>query len=95
MDAIKLRGFLIVDLGESTEDEKTLVDMWNASQLFFLIINGPSPPSLPQMDTADGAGSRHAAVGFASNADGAMQLLETRTRRSDGTARKDCRDSRS
>mmetsp|Transcript_21534 Transcript_21534/g.63087 ORF Transcript_21534/g.63087 Transcript_21534/m.63087 type:complete len:784 (-) Transcript_21534:127-2478(-) len=92
MDALVTHGCLIVDLtdgGANFAPALALSDMWSSTSSFFDAVN-PSPegedvaPSLPSIDVAEGAGSRHATVGFASYGDGRMQFLETRIRRVDG-----------
>lgn len=86
MDSLANHGCLIVDLSnedESTEDVITMSNMWDATSNFFDKADNESA-NLPPMQQAEGVGSSHAMVGFASFKDGDNQFLETRIRRSDG-----------
>ena len=87
MDSLANHGCLIVDLtneDEATEDAITMGKMWDATSTFFDDVNDNRESILP-MQQAEGTGSSHAMVGFASFKDGDNQFLETRIRRSDGT----------
>lgn len=86
MDSLANHGCLIVDLSnedESTDDVITMSNMWDATSNFFDKADNESA-NLPPMQQAEGVGSSHAMVGFASFKDGDNQFLETRIRRSDG-----------
>ena len=92
MDSLANHGCLIVDLtdgGESTNDACIMSDMWKTTSEFFDTIvdgeaDGVASGRLPPMGIAEGVGSAHAMVGYASFKDGDNQFLETRIRRSDG-----------
>jgi len=86
MDSLANHGCLIVDLSnedESTDDVITMSNMWDATSNFFNKADDENA-NLPPMQQAEGVGSSHAMVGFASFKDGDNQFLETRIRRSDG-----------
>ena len=89
MDALANHGCLIVDLTDgdkSTENAVKLSGMWKATSNFFdkVINDEEAANNIPPMQVAEGVGSSHAMVGFASFKDGENQFLETRIRRSDG-----------
>ena len=95
MDSLANHGCLIVDLtdgGESTSDACIMSGMWKTTSEFFDAIvdggdggaDGGASRRLPPMGIAEGVGSNHAMVGYASFKDGDNQFLETRIRRSDG-----------
>jgi hypothetical protein len=86
MDALVSHSCLVVDLtdgGTRFGDALKLSKMWNtASDFFEKVDNDVSVmASLPAMKLAEGAGSPHAVVGFASNGGGSMKFLETRVSR--------------
>ena len=90
MDSLANHGCLIVDLTDrdtSTEDVSTMSKMWETTSSFFdkVIHDESMRNSVPPMQQAEGVGSSHAMVGFASFKDGDNQFLETRIRRVDGT----------
>ena len=91
MDSLANHGCLIVDLTDgdtSTNDASVMASMWNGANTFFdKVLNDDEDASkiIPPMQIAEGVGSSHAMVGFASFKDGDNQFLETRLRRSDGT----------
>ncbi|KAL7530575.1 hypothetical protein ACHAWF_003435, partial [Thalassiosira exigua] len=90
MDSLANHGCLIVDLtdgDEVVEDATKMSEMWEATETFFdaVIGNDDAARVIPPMQRAEGVGSSHAMVGFASFKDGDNQFLETRIRRSDGT----------
>jgi len=83
MDALVSHGCLVVDVtdnGTKYSDALKLHKMWNVASNFFDNVDGDAEvaSSLPGMQIAEGAGSPHAAVGFAQYGDGAMSFLETR-----------------
>ena len=89
MDSLANHGCLIVDLtneDETTEDAITMGKMWDATSTFFhnVMLNDDNRESILPMQQAEGTGSSHAMVGFASFKNGDNQFLETRIRRSDG-----------
>eukprot|EP00578_Thalassiosira_sp_NH16_P026977 CAMPEP_0181101802 /NCGR_PEP_ID=MMETSP1071-20121207/13962_1 /TAXON_ID=35127 /ORGANISM="Thalassiosira sp., Strain NH16" /LENGTH=736 /DNA_ID=CAMNT_0023184705 /DNA_START=81 /DNA_END=2291 /DNA_ORIENTATION=+ len=89
MDSLANHGCLIVDLTDedtSTEDASKMSKMWEATTTFFdkVIKDEGTVKDIPPMQVAEGVGSSHAMVGFASFKDGENQFLETRLRRSDG-----------
>ena len=89
MDSLANHGCLIVDLTDgdtSTEDAIIMSKMWETTSLFFekVMTDETIRNSVPSMKEAEGVGSSHAMVGFASFKDGDNQFLETRIRRSDG-----------
>eukprot|EP00804_Cyclotella_cryptica_P007666 CCRYP_015245-RA/>CCRYP_015245-RA protein AED:0.39 eAED:0.39 QI:1231/1/1/1/0/0.5/2/95/397 len=89
MDALANHGCLIVDLTNEDkylDDAITISKMWGAVEIFFkkLLEKDSSIKDLPAMGVAEGVGSSHAMVGYASFKDGDNQFLETRLRRSDG-----------
>jgi hypothetical protein len=89
MDSLANHGCLIVDLTDgdtSTEDATIMSKMWETTSLFFekMMTDETIRNSVPSMKEAEGVGSSHAMVGFASFKDGDNQFLETRIRRSDG-----------
>lgn len=89
MDAFVSHGALIVDVtdgGTTYKSALALAEMWNAASDFWTALD--SDPDAAKtvegcpMDVAEGAGSTHAKVGYASYDEGSMQFLETRLRRS-------------
>ncbi len=89
MDSLANHGCLIVDLTDGdtfTEDAAIMSKMWETTSLFFenVMTDETIRNSVPPMKEAEGVGSSHAMVGFASFKDGDNQFLETRVRRSDG-----------
>lgn len=89
MDSLANHGCLIVDLTDGdtlAEDVTILSKMWETTSTFFdKVMTDESMRNLvPPMQQAEGVGSSHAMVGFASFKDGDNQFLETRIRRSDG-----------
>jgi hypothetical protein len=90
MDSLANHGCLIVDLtdgDESTDDASTMAAMWKTTADFFDGVvddKDGAADRLPPMRMAEGVGSSHAMVGYASFKDGDNQFLETRIRRSDG-----------
>ena len=83
MDALVNHGCLVVDLsdgGVSSMDAAVLTKMWEVSSNFFDTIESDESlmETLPEMTTAEGAGSRNAVTGFSSYNEGAMKFLETR-----------------
>lgn len=86
MDSLANHGCLIVDLTDgdtNTDGAIAMSKMWDATSDFFQQI-ADDAEKVPPMQQADGTGSSHAVVGFASFKDGDNQFLETRLRRSDG-----------
>ena len=81
MEALEQHGCLVVEIGE--EDATSLEHMWKATESFFQAIN-KGEATAPAIKISPDAGSRHAAVGYASYDNGAMQFLETRISRSNG-----------
>ncbi|KAL7538135.1 hypothetical protein ACHAXR_008307 [Thalassiosira sp. AJA248-18] len=89
MDSLANHGCLIVDLTDedkSIDGATKLSKMWDATSNFFekVVDDKNEANNLPPMQQAEGVGSSHAMVGFASFKDGENQFLETRIRRSDG-----------
>ena len=89
MDSLANHGCLIVDLSNgdtSNADANKMSKMWDTATSFFdKVLNDESAAnSIPPMQQAEGVGSSHAVVGFASFKDGDNQFLETRLRRADG-----------
>jgi hypothetical protein len=87
MQALEQHGCLVVDTIDSSEKVKALDGMWKATDCFFNEINNTSGSAVtpPGMSIAKDAGSRHAAVGYATYDSGAMQFLETRLTRQSAT----------
>ena len=89
MDSLANHGCLIVDLSDedkSTNDATIMSKMWKTTSDFFhRVVDANGIDCIPSMQLADGVGSSHAMVGFASLKDGDNQFLETRIRRLDGT----------
>lgn len=89
MDSLANHGCLIVDLSDedkSTNDATIMSKMWKTTSDFFhRVVDANGIDCIPSMQLADGVGSSHAMVGFASLKDGDNQFLETRMRRLDGT----------
>jgi len=90
MDALANHGCLIVDLtdeDQALDDAITMSKMWNAVEVFFnkVFDSDGSAKDVPAMGVAEGVGSSHAMVGFASFKDGDNQFLETRIRRADSS----------
>lgn len=89
MDSLANHGCLIVDLTDSdtlTHDATIMSNMWKTTSNFFhRVVDGNGIDCIPPMQLADGVGSSHAVVGFASLKDGDNQFLETRIQRLDGT----------
>lgn len=90
MDSLANHGCLIVDLTDedkSTNDATIMSKMWKTTSDFFhRVVDANGIDCIPSsMQLADGVGSSHAMVGFASLKDGDNQFLETRIRRLDGT----------
>lgn len=96
MDALVSHGCLIVDVtnagnnsdgaavsSSSYDQAKILGDMWTTAARFFDHVATASTEefAIPGLQTAAGAGSTHAKVGFASYAGGDLQFLETRQSR--------------
>lgn len=89
MDSLANHGCLIVDLTDedkSLDGALTMSKMWDATTDFFqkVIDKDETAKIIPAMAVAEGVGSSHAMVGFASFKNGDNQFLETRIRRSDG-----------
>eukprot|EP00579_Thalassiosira_antarctica_P029791 CAMPEP_0202030562 /NCGR_PEP_ID=MMETSP0905-20130828/64560_1 /ASSEMBLY_ACC=CAM_ASM_000554 /TAXON_ID=420261 /ORGANISM="Thalassiosira antarctica, Strain CCMP982" /LENGTH=711 /DNA_ID=CAMNT_0048594365 /DNA_START=66 /DNA_END=2198 /DNA_ORIENTATION=+ len=89
MDSLCNHGCLIVDMTDedtATNDATKMSKMWETTTAFFdKVINDENAVNtIPPMQQAEGVGSSHAMVGFASFKDGENQFLETRIRRSDG-----------
>ena len=90
MDALANHGCLIVDLTDGdadTSDAEAMGRMWRTTEAFFARVDeddGEGAPSVPPMQVAEGVGSSHAMVGYASFKDGDNRFLETRIRRGDG-----------
>ena len=89
MDALANHGCLIVDLTDEdkrTDDAAKMSKMWTTTETFFdeVLSDESITDNILPMQQADGVGSSHAMVGFASFKDGDNQFLETRIRRSDG-----------
>ncbi|KAL9190612.1 hypothetical protein ACHAXT_000318 [Thalassiosira profunda] len=87
MDALANHGCLVVDLtdgDEEPEEANAMAGMWDATAAFFDAVTSEEAADLPPMQVAEGVGSSHAVVGFASFKDGDNQFLETRLRRADG-----------
>uniref|UniRef100_A0A7S4QY55 Fe2OG dioxygenase domain-containing protein n=1 Tax=Ditylum brightwellii TaxID=49249 RepID=A0A7S4QY55_9STRA len=87
MDALVSHSCLIVDLsdgGTSYQSTMALSKMWEATSTFFTAIDeNPEleTSTLPSMDVAEGAGSIHEVVGYASYKDGDTKFVETRFKR--------------
>jgi len=86
MDALVSHSCLVVDLtdgGTRFSDALKLSKMWDTASNFFEKVDNDESvmKSLPDMKTAEGAGSPHAVTGFASCGEGSMQFLETRVSR--------------
>lgn len=85
MDALVSHGCLVVDLtdgGTSFRRAQAMADLWKAAGDFF---DNSDKSTLPGMQTAAETGSSHAKVGYASYDKGAMEFLETRLSRIDGS----------
>ena len=89
MDSLANHGCIIVDLTDGDklhEDAQTMSKMWKATEAFFKkVVAGDAANILPEMGPAEGVGSSHAMVGYASFKDGDNQFLETRINRKDGS----------
>jgi hypothetical protein len=89
MDSLANHGCIIVDLTDEdkqTEDAQTMSKMWEATaSLFKQIVESDAAKTLPAMGPAEGVGSSHAMVGYASFKDGENEFLETRISRADGS----------
>jgi len=90
MDSLANHGCLIVDLTDEdklTNDATIMSKMWKTTSDFFhRVVDANGIDCIPSsMQLADGVGSSHAMVGFASLKNGDNQFLETRIRRLDGT----------
>eukprot|EP00986_Skeletonema_menzelii_P021248 scaffold33748_cov166-Skeletonema_menzelii.AAC.1 len=89
MDSLANHGCIIVDLtdeGKSPEVAETMSGMWDATESFFKqVIEGDAANTVTAMGPAEGVGSSHAMVGYASFKDGDNQFLETRISRTDGS----------
>ena len=89
MDSLANHGCIIVDLTDedkSPEVAETMSGMWGATGSFFKQIGeGDAASTIPAMGPAEGVGSSHAMVGYASFKDGDNQFLETRISRTDGS----------
>lgn len=90
MDSFANHGCLIVDMTDgdtNIDDAIKMSKMWETTASFFdkLANDQTTANNIPPMQVAEGVGSSHAMVGFASFKDGDNQFLETRLRRSDGT----------
>ena len=93
MDALANHGCLIVDLTDGDaepEGAAAMERMWRTTEAFFEKVGEEeegegAASSVPPMQVAEGVGSSHAMVGYASFKDGDNKFLETRIRRDDGT----------
>jgi len=89
MDSLANHGCIIVDLTDEDkflEAAEIMCGMWEATESFFKqVVEGDAANTLPAMGPAEGVGSSHAMVGYASFKDGDNQFLETRIRRTDGS----------